>query len=136
MPQKLIHNADQSLSPPLLIKPVNITLHTGPKLCGTGKMLSSFSPPLIQAKLKIGAPNDKYEQEADRVADQVMRMPEPGTVQTQQSPPQIQRLCPECEDELHRQPEEEEEEEELVNAKVESGRCHNLIQVLLLKSRG
>lgn len=31
----------------------------------------------IQAKLKIGQPNDKYEQEADQVADEVMRMPEP-----------------------------------------------------------
>ncbi|MCF6155911.1 MAG: DUF4157 domain-containing protein [Candidatus Brocadia sp.] len=30
----------------------------------------------IQAKLKIGPPNDIYEQEADRVAEQVMRMPE------------------------------------------------------------
>lgn len=30
---------------------------------------------LIQTKLKIGQPNDKYEQEADRVADEVMRMP-------------------------------------------------------------
>lgn len=30
----------------------------------------------IQAKVKIGQPNDVYEQEADRVADQVMRMPE------------------------------------------------------------
>lgn len=32
----------------------------------------------LQAKLRIGQPNDKYEQEADRVADQVMRMPKPG----------------------------------------------------------
>lgn len=31
---------------------------------------------LIQAKLTIGAPNDKYEQEADRVATRVMRMPD------------------------------------------------------------
>jgi len=31
----------------------------------------------LQAKLTIGQPNDKYEQEADRVADQVMRMPDP-----------------------------------------------------------
>jgi hypothetical protein len=31
----------------------------------------------IQAKLKVGQPGDKYEQEADRVADEVMRMPEP-----------------------------------------------------------
>jgi outer membrane protein OmpA-like peptidoglycan-associated protein len=30
----------------------------------------------IQPKLTIGQPNDKYEQEADRAADQVMRMPE------------------------------------------------------------
>ncbi len=32
---------------------------------------------MIQPKLTIGQPNDRYEQEADRVADQVMRMPEP-----------------------------------------------------------
>jgi len=31
----------------------------------------------LQAKLEIGQPGDKYEQEADRVADAVMRMPEP-----------------------------------------------------------
>ncbi len=29
----------------------------------------------VQAKLTVGAPNDQYEQEADRVADQIMRMP-------------------------------------------------------------
>jgi hypothetical protein len=38
---------------------------------------------VIQAKLKIGQPNDKYEQEADRVADQVIRIPEQ----------QFQRAC-------------------------------------------
>ena len=32
----------------------------------------------LQAKLKIGQQGDKYEQEADRVVDEVMRMPEPG----------------------------------------------------------
>ncbi len=30
----------------------------------------------LQTKLKINAPGDKYEQEADKVAEQVMRMPE------------------------------------------------------------
>ena len=38
--------------------------------------------PVIQTKLKVGEPNDKLEQEADRVAGEVMRMPEalpPGT---------------------------------------------------------
>ena len=39
--------------------------------------------PRIQAKLSIGQLNDFYEQEADRVADRVMRMPEP----------QMQRTC-------------------------------------------
>ncbi|MDJ0801667.1 MAG: hypothetical protein QNI89_06920 [Desulfobacterales bacterium] len=33
--------------------------------------------PRLQTKLTIGAPNGIYEQEADRVADEVMRMPEP-----------------------------------------------------------
>ncbi len=41
------------------------------------KKLVGGNAPLIQPKLKIGQSNDKYEQEADRVADQVMRMPEP-----------------------------------------------------------
>ena len=42
-----------------------------------------FNPGVIQAKLKIGQPGDKYEQEADRIAQQVMRMPEQ----------QVQRSC-------------------------------------------
>lgn len=32
--------------------------------------------PLVQAKLKVGASNDRYEQEADRVANQLMRISE------------------------------------------------------------
>jgi len=49
--------------------------------------LHSEAPHTIQPTLKIGTPNDMYEQEADRVAEQVMHMPEPGAVQTQTSPP-------------------------------------------------
>jgi hypothetical protein len=45
----------------------------------------------LQAKLTVNAPGDAHEQEADRVADQVMRMPA--------APPQIQRMCPHCEEE-------------------------------------
>jgi hypothetical protein len=44
----------------------------------------------IQRKIKIGQTNDTYEQEADQVAAQVMKMPEPGI---QRAP-----LCPECEE--------------------------------------
>ncbi len=37
----------------------------------------SPSPVQVQPKLTVSAPGGMYEQEADRVADQVMRMPEP-----------------------------------------------------------
>ena len=39
----------------------------------------------IQAKLAVGQPGDRYEQEANRVADAVIRMPEPR-VQRQEEP--------------------------------------------------
>jgi Domain of unknown function (DUF4157) len=57
----------------------------------------------IQPKLKINAPGDRYEQEADRVAEQVMRMPEPQVqrkllwgASTQPNPFAIQRKCDAC----------------------------------------
>jgi Domain of unknown function (DUF4157) len=62
----------------------------------------------LQAKLKIGQPGDKYEQEADRVADAVMRMPEPG---------------------VQRQVEPEEEEEESLQAKPIANQITPLVQV-------
>ena len=48
----------------------------------------------VQAKLTIGQPGDKYEQEADSMADQVMAMPEPGAkrIETPQSKVSIQRF--------------------------------------------
>lgn len=33
---------------------------------------------LVQTKLRVGPPGDRYEREADRVAESVMRMPEPA----------------------------------------------------------
>jgi len=57
----------------------------------------------IQPKLTIGQPDDKYEREADRVADQVMRMPEPkgSLVNGQSSLVQRQAGCtgPACTEE-------------------------------------
>jgi hypothetical protein len=35
------------------------------------------APAILQSKLQVNAPGDVYEQEADRVAERVMRMPEP-----------------------------------------------------------
>lgn len=65
-------------------------------------MLAVLSPH-IQPKLKIGQPHDIYEQEADRMAEHVMRVSEPGVVHTQSTGPRIQRFCPECEEEQQRQ---------------------------------
>ena len=44
----------------------------------------------IQTKLTVGQPGDKYEQEADAIADRVMRMPDPQS---------LQRKCADCEQE-------------------------------------
>ncbi len=45
----------------------------------------------IQAKLKVGPAGDRYEQEADHVADQVMRMTEtPNPIQRQEDEEEIQ----------------------------------------------
>jgi hypothetical protein len=65
----------------------------------------------IQAKLKVGQPGDIYEQEADRVADAVMRMPEPG-VQSQTEEEELIETKPISEQItplIQRQVEEEEE---------------------------
>lgn len=63
----------------------------------------------IQPKLKISAPGDKYEQEADRVAEQVMRMPAPV----------VQRKCAQC---------EKEEEEQKIQLKPLASQISPLIQ--------
>lgn len=44
----------------------------------------------FQAKITIGKPNDKYEQEADRVADQVMRMPDSESLHNLEDEEEIQ----------------------------------------------
>lgn len=84
--------------------------------------------PLIRAKLTIGQPNDKYEQEADRVADEVMRISgadiahrmqddeeEKETIQTR---PLGDRITPL----IQRQDEYTEEEEEVT---VQASRSNN-----------
>jgi hypothetical protein len=93
-----------------------------PSVCPFGGACHTC-PAQVQAKpteggpLTVNEPGDRYEQEADRVADQVMSMPEPHT---------IQRACSTCDEEgalqtkplaeqitplIQRQVEEDEEEE-------------------------
>ncbi len=73
---------------------------------------------LIQPTLTVGRAGDKYEREADRVADEVMRMPdlqEPTSIQ--RAPLTIQRVCQECEEERQRRSAPDEEEEGVLQAK-------------------
>jgi hypothetical protein len=59
----------------------------------------------VQAKLTVGPVDDDYEREADRVARQVMRMPDRSAEVAPRPPLHIQRMCAECEEEedaLHR----------------------------------
>jgi hypothetical protein len=71
------------------------------------RLLLGLSPSRpIQAKLALGTPGDGFEQEAERVADRVMRMPEPKvqrqcacggacpSCQTQASPAQSELIQP------------------------------------------
>jgi hypothetical protein len=80
------------------------------------RMLQAHGNPLagaLQTKLAVSEPGDPYEQEADRISEQVMRMAAPGIAGN--APPAIrqldagtenrlaaslvQRLCTECEEE-------------------------------------
>lgn len=80
-----------------------------------------FKSGVIQANLRIGQPNDIYEQEADRVAEQVVRMPE-SQVQRQpleeeeeeiQTKPLAEQITPMVQRQV-----EEEDEEEILQTKV------------------
>jgi hypothetical protein len=51
---------------------------------------SAKLPAFIQAKLTVSQPGDPYEQEADRVAEEVMRMPEPGAAESERASVQTQ----------------------------------------------
>ncbi|SFW78415.1 eCIS core domain-containing protein [Chitinophaga sancti] len=55
---------------------------------------SSFFAPVVQAKLNVNSPGDKYEQEADAVADKVSLMPDSAA-----KAPAVQRKCAKCEEE-------------------------------------
>ena len=72
---------------------------------------------LIQAKLRVSQPGDISEQEADRVAEQVLRMPDSGVAENapeldETLAPRIQRLCSECDKEVQRESLVEEEKED------------------------
>jgi peptidoglycan hydrolase-like protein with peptidoglycan-binding domain len=65
----------------------------------------NFFKPAVQPKLTVNDPGDKYEHEADAMAEKVMMAPA------------IQRKCSECEQEEKLQRKEGEQEEEIVQLK-------------------
>ena len=87
---------------------------------------------IIQAKLKIGQPGDKYEQEADRVADTVMSMPEPQVKrQSKEDEQEIQTkpIAEQITPLFQRQIEEEKEEEEPIQTKLSSESVQDFISM-------
>jgi len=63
-------------SPP--IQPTNRNVMFLQRTIGNQAVQQLYKSGYFQPKLKIGQPNDKYEQEADRVAEQVMNMSIPN----------------------------------------------------------
>ena len=73
-----------------------------PGLHGMARAIGNASfARLVQARLSVSHPTDAYEQEADRVADAIMRMDEPALAHG--APPAIARVCADCEEELDRE---------------------------------
>ncbi len=77
---------------------------------GSSTFFGENEQPFFQAKLTIGKPNDKYEQEADAVADQVVQdLSTEKTIQTPSSSiSSVQLKCNDCEQEERLQKKEEE----------------------------
>jgi hypothetical protein len=103
----------------------------GPSNCPYGGACHKCPAPRVQAKLRIGRPDDKYEREADRVADKVMHMPEPYTqkevpISRQSQSIQTQQACTKCDDELCRQP----LEKKVLKARQASGHASQVQPVL------
>ena len=66
---------------------------------------NAFVQRLVQRKLAVRRPGDKYEQEADRVADAVVRRKDASIsipAIARSAEPGVQRMCTECEEEMQR----------------------------------
>ncbi len=86
----------------------------------SGVPVRHTSLPKIQPKLNIGQPGDKYEREADRVAEQVMQMPHPLSERRINPSPVVPAYFQE---KLQRQEiEEEDDKEEILQAKPDNSK--------------
>jgi len=122
-------NADQSQS---MSSPADQVLYLQ-RTIGNQAVQKLARSGVLQAKLRIGQPGDMYEQEADRMADAVMRMPEP---QLQRQPVkeeeeellQTKPISYEITPPIQKQEATEEGEEELVQTKTITVQTTPLIQ--------
>ena len=74
-PGAILHRAALAPEPLRPAEVVRLQQTLGNRAVG-GLLNRSSSPhPRVQAKLAVNAPGDQYEQEADRAAEQVMRLP-------------------------------------------------------------
>jgi Domain of unknown function (DUF4157)/Bacterial toxin 44 len=90
---------------------------------------SSFFKPVIQPRLTVNSPGDMYEQEADAVADKIMRIADTDIAQTKFFKPAIsplQRKCTHCEEEEKQMQRKEMNEEETIGDNVLESYVDNL----------
>lgn len=73
------------------------------------KKSTPFFQPIIQAKLKVGEANDKYEKEADSVANKVVSEKAKPQLKQEEAPLTIQKKCTNCEEEKKVQKKENKE---------------------------
>lgn len=86
-------------------------------------------PRLVQTKLTVNEPGDKYEQEADRVAEEIMHAPGfSGSAMPAGDPPNIQKKCAACASGKGLCPKCAKEEEENLQLKPLSSRISPVIQ--------
>ena len=105
------------------------TIHGLKRALGNREMLG-----LIQAKLRIGPPDDEYEQEADRIADQVVRMSDAEVAKQADEETQAHTLCsrsivnhtPRSFQRIVEPADEEKEDEEVVQPKSHEVPPHRL----------
>src|SRR5207247_1893884 len=94
------HGVDRSLSEPARDSD-SVSPHADilalQRTIGNRAVVQLLQAGAFQAKLAVSQPGDVYEQEADRVADQVMRMRERIPLgASDASHSRIQRKCTEC----------------------------------------
>src|SRR4051812_8702764 len=68
-----------------------------PSGCACGGACPRCQAAALQRKPRISTPGDRFEREADDVADRVMRMARPVAIGSASQ--DVQRKCPSCDDE-------------------------------------